>query len=72
MEGIVDDPHPRNNVAKHIAPINDLMKDLMQVEKFTIENFMLWKFEMGIMFLVKKPIGIVNGTEEKTYENEVV
>jgi len=71
MEGIVDDPHPGNNVAKRIASRNDLMKDLMQVEIFTIENFMLRKFEMGIMFHVKKPFGIVDGIEEKTYENEV-
>jgi hypothetical protein len=71
MEGIVDDPHPGNNVAKHIAPRNDLTKDLMQMEKFTIKNFMLRKFEMGIMFYVEKPFGIVDGTKEKTYENEV-
>jgi hypothetical protein len=38
---MVDDPHLESNVAKHITPRNDLTKDLMQVEKFTIENFML-------------------------------
>ncbi len=71
MEGIVDDLHPENNVAKHITPKNDLTKDVMQVEKFTIENFMLWKFQMGIMFYVKKLFDIVDGIEGKTDENEV-
>jgi hypothetical protein len=71
MEGIVDDPHLEDNVTTCITPKNDLTKDLTQAKKFIGENFMLWKFQMGIMICAKKMPGIVDGTKEKTNENEV-
>jgi hypothetical protein len=43
----------------------------MLVEKFMKKNFMLWKFQMGIMFHVKKLFVIVERAKEKTNENEV-
>jgi hypothetical protein len=70
MEGIVNEPHPKYNVTKRITPKNDLTMDLMQVEKFTRENFTLWKFQMGIMVCVKKMSSIVDETKKKTNENE--
>jgi hypothetical protein len=71
MEGIVDDLHLEDCVTTCITPKNDFTKDLMQVEKFIGENFTLWKFQMGIMLCAKKMSDIVDGTKEKTNENEV-
>jgi hypothetical protein len=64
MEGIVNEPHPKDNVTKHITPKNDLIMDLMEVEKFTRENFTLWKFQKGIMVCVKETSSIIDGTKK--------
>jgi hypothetical protein len=70
MEGIVDDPHPRDNVTTHITPKNDLTRDLMHVEKFIRENFTL-EVSNGHHVMCEKKSNIVDGIEEKTNENEV-
>jgi hypothetical protein len=71
MEGIVDDLHPKDSVTTCITPKNDFTKDLMQTEKLIGKTFTLWKFQMGIMLCAKKMSGIIDGTKEKTNENEV-